>query len=92
MRISRENYETLRDIQRFDKRIEGMHQDFYKYYNGIVKRLPPWENLERELLIYSRKRLYDIQLSSDLDRVLYKFQNRKKIWFKWVDEYQHKLS
>lgn len=92
MQISKKNYEILREIQSFEKRIEKMHQGFYSYYNGIEKRLPAWENLERELLIYSKKVIFDGQLSNNLDRVLYKFQNRKKIWFKWVDEYHRKIN
>ncbi|MFC1493678.1 hypothetical protein ACFL6W_00195 [Thermodesulfobacteriota bacterium] len=90
MQISKENYELRRDIQRFEKRIEEMHQDFYKYYNGIEKVLPPWESLERELLLYSKKKIFDRQLASNFDRILYKFQNRKKIWLHWVDEYHHR--
>ena len=89
MQISKENYELRRDIQRFDKRIEDMHQDFYKFYNGIEKVLPPLEPLEKELLLYSKKTIFDSQLRSNLDRILYKFQNRKKIWLTWVEEYHH---
>ena len=90
MQISKENYELRRDIQRFEKRIEEMHQAFYKYYNGIEKVLPLWENLERELLLYSKKTIFDSQIKNNLDRILYKFQNRKKIWLTWVEEYHHK--
>ena len=90
MQISKENYELRRDIQRFEKRIEEMHQGFYKYYNGIEKVLPPWESLERELLLYSKKTIFDSQIRNNLDRILYKFQNRKKIWLTWVEEYHHR--
>ena len=90
MQISKENYELRRDIQRFEKRIEDMHQDFYKYYNEIEKVLPPWETLERELLLYSKKTIFDSELRNNLDRILYKFQNRKKIWLTWVEEYHHR--
>jgi len=92
MKISKENYDIRRDLQRFDKRIEDMHQDFYMYYNGIEKTLPDWEGLERELLLYVKKRILDRELSSNMDRILYKFQNRKKIWLNWVEEYHHKLD
>ena len=92
MQISKENYELRRDIQRFEKRIEDMHQDFYKYYNGIEKILPPWEALERELLLYSKKTIFDSQIRNNLDRILYKFQNRKKIWLNWVEEYHHRRN
>ncbi|MBW1946010.1 MAG: hypothetical protein JRJ51_24775, partial [Deltaproteobacteria bacterium] len=46
--------------------------------------------LELDLIWYSRRRLYDFELSSQMDRVLYKFQNRKKIWLRWVEEYHQK--
>ena len=90
MQVSKENYNIMKDVHSFEKRIETMHQDFYRYYNGIEKRMPDWEGLERELLIFSKKPIFDKQLSNNLDRVLYKFQNRKKIWLKWVDEFQHR--
>ena len=84
--ISEENAKIRKKITEFDIRIEKMHQDFYKYYQRQEHRLPDWEGLERELVIYSRKRINDLALSKNLDRVLYKFQNRKKIWLNWVDE------
>lgn len=92
MKISRENNQLKTDIARFDKRIEEMHMDFYKYYNGIEKKLPDMEGLERELLSYSRKKIFDREISNNLDRAMYKFQNRKKIWLTWVDEFHHNIN
>jgi len=86
MLISKENLEIRNTINGFDKRIEVMHQDFYNYYNGLEKKLPDWEGLEREMVLFSRKKIYDLELSKNLDRVLFKFQNRKKIWLTWVEE------
>ena len=91
MQISKENYDIRNTIIGFDKRVEEMHSAFYKYYNGQEKRMPDWEGFERELVVYSRKKILDLELSKNLDRVLYKFQNRKKIWLTWVKEF-HSIS
>ena len=90
MRISKENYDIRSKIIDFEKRTDEMHQDFYKYYNGLEPRMPNWEGLEREVVNYSRKKILDLELSKNLDRVLYKFQNRKKIWLSWYEELQHR--
>lgn len=92
MQISENSNNIRSDIQGFERRIDQMHQDFYKYYNGLESKVPNWEGLERELVLYSKKRIFDIELSKNLDRVLYKFQNRKKIWLNWVEEYHHSLE
>ena len=89
MQISKENLGIQRKIAEFEKRIEEMHQDFYKYYNGLEQRMPDWEGFERELVNYSRKKIYDPILSNNFDRILYKFQNRKKIWLTWAEELHH---
>jgi len=73
----------------FEQRIDEMHQAFYKFYNGLEPLMPDWESLERELVLYSRRKILDLELSKNLDRVLYKFQNRKKIWLKWAEEVDH---
>ena len=91
MLISEENLKTRNTIFDFEKRIEEMHLGFQKYRKGLESRRPDWERLERELINFSRKRLYDLELSKQLDRVLYKFQNRKAIWLKWVEEF-HRSS
>ncbi len=92
MQLSKNNNEIRNSINAFDRRIEQMHQDFYKYYNGLESKLPDWEGLEKELVLFSKKRIFDIELSKNFDRILYKFQNRKKIWLNWVEEYHHKLN
>ena len=90
MQISRQNYDIRSKIMGFEKRTEEMHQDFYKYYNGLEPRMPDWESFERELIEYSRRRITELELSKNLDRVLYKFQNRKKIWLTWHEDLHHK--
>lgn len=89
MLISQENLKIRNKIIDFEKRTEEMHQDFYKYYNGLEQKMPDWEGLERELVSYSRKKILDLELAKNLDRVLYKFQNRKGIWLVWVEEFHH---
>ena len=90
MLISNENIDIKNKIYDFEKRIEDMHLEFYKYYTGEEYRLPEFEKLEREILLFSKKKIIDIELSKNLDRVLYKFQNRKRIWLSWVEESRHK--
>ncbi|MDB9823167.1 hypothetical protein OAC89_05650 [Deltaproteobacteria bacterium] len=89
MRISKENYDIRSKLLEFEQRTEEMHQDFYKYLNGLEQVMPNWEGLEKELVLYSRRKILDLELSKNLDRVLYKFQNRKKIWLAWVEELHH---
>ena len=64
-----------------------MHLAFQRYRVGDEKKVPDWENVERDLIAFSRRRIFDIELSKQLDRVMYKFQNRKKIWLTWLEEY-----
>ncbi|MBN2059324.1 MAG: hypothetical protein JW882_02805 [Deltaproteobacteria bacterium] len=89
MLISKENYEIREKIWDFENRIDNMHLDFYKYYQGVEAKMPDWETLEKDLIFFSRKKITDIGLSKNLDRVLFKFQNRKKIWLTWVEEFHH---
>ena len=89
--ISEENQKARNRILGFEKMIEEMHLDFQKYQRGLETKRPDWERLEKDLLLFSRKRVYDLELSKQLDRILYKFQNRKKIWLKWMEEF-HKAS
>jgi hypothetical protein len=89
MILSKENLEIKNRISAFEKIIEGMHQQFYKYHHGQETKAPDWQRLERELLDFSRRRINDLELSKNLDRVLYKFQNRKKIWLTWLEESHH---
>jgi hypothetical protein len=88
MPISKEIQETRSKIFDFEKRIEEMHLDFQKYCQGLDPRMPDYENLERELLFFSRRKIFDLELSKQLDRILYKFQNRKRIWLRWVEDFQ----
>ncbi len=86
MAIADENLAIRNAIQQFEARIERMHSDFDKFVHGELDRMPPWENLEKELLAFSRKKIFDLELSNRLDRVLHKFQNRKRIWLRWLQE------
>jgi hypothetical protein len=88
MLISKENRSIRDAIFGFEQRIEEMHLGFQRYRAGDDPKVPQWEKLERELLIFSRKKVTDLELNKHLERVMFKFQNRKKIWLRWVDEYQ----
>ena len=88
MAISSELQETRNKILDFEKRIEEMHLDFQKYCQGLDPKKPDYERLERDLLFFSRRKIFDLELSKQLDRILYKFQNRKRIWLRWADEFQ----
>jgi hypothetical protein len=87
MLISEENLKARNKIFDFEKRTEEMHLAFQKYHQRLETKRPDWEGLEKDMLVFSRKKVYDLELSKQLDRVLYKFQNRKKIWLKWIEEY-----
>ena len=89
MLISKEHQKTRDAIFDFEKRIDEMHLDFQKYHFGEEHKMPEWEKLERNLLLFSRKKIFDLQLSKQLDRILYKFQNRRKIWLTWAEEVHH---
>lgn len=86
MLLTKEKQEIKDAISGFDRRIEEMHLAFQKYYGGEDNILPEWDRLERDILVFSRKKIVDLELSKQLDRVMYKFQNRKRIWLNWVDE------
>jgi hypothetical protein len=88
MAISSELQETRTKILDFEKRIEDMHLDFQKYCQGLDPKMPDHIGLERELLFFSRRKIFDLELSKQLDRILYKFQNRKRIWVRWAEEFQ----
>ena len=89
MSISKENLEIKHKILELEQRIEDMHLAFQKYCKGIETRMPDWDKLQNDLLQFSKRKIYDIVLSKQMDRVLYKFQNRKSIWLRWVEEFQH---
>ncbi len=88
MLISKENRELRDAILGFERRIEAMHLDFQKYRLGEADKMPEWERLEREILMLSRRKVFDLELRNHLDRIMHKFQNRKKIWLRWAEEYQ----
>ncbi len=73
-------------IDEFDSRIEETHRQFMRYRAGDLPIMPDWKKLERDLIDFSRRRLSSAALNIQLDRILNKFQNRKKIWLSWVDE------
>ena len=89
MLISQENLAIRNSLMEFEKRVDDMHYEFQRYYQGIEHKVPEWERLEADLLQFSRKKIYDLELSKQLDRVQYKFQNRKKIWLRWLEESHH---
>ena len=85
MALLSEEKRKIRDaILDFDQQIEQMHAEFHKYFSGETRKRPDWEKLERRLITFSRKKVIDFQLSIQLDRVLHKFQNRKRIWLSWI--------
>ena len=84
MVLSEEKLKIRNAILDFEKQIDQMHAEFHKYYHGETNKRPDWEKLERRLVDFSRRKLFDFQLTAQLDRVLYKFQNRKKIWLSWM--------
>jgi hypothetical protein len=88
MLISKDNREIRERILDLERRIDEMHSSFQKYSQGIEPRRPDLEMLERELLSFSRRKIVDLELSKQLDRVLLKFQNRKRIWLRWAEEFQ----
>ena len=87
MLISEEKLEIRNTILSLDQRVDEMHMAFQKYTKGDSRRMPEWEKLERDLVGFSRKKFFDFELSQQLDRVLHKFQNRKRIWLRWVEEF-----
>jgi hypothetical protein len=88
MSISKENLEIRNRILGFEQRIEEMHLAFQKYSKGIEAKKPDWERLQQDMLQFSKRKIYDFVLSKQMDRVLYKFQNRKAIWLRWIEEIQ----
>lgn len=72
----------------FEKQIERMHSEFDKFRRGEIDKRPDWQRLERDLLFFSRRKPVTLELSHLLDRVLYKFQARKKVWARWVESYR----
>ena len=84
MVLSEEKQKISAAIVDFEKQIDRMHTQFHKYHTEETKIRPDWERLESKLRHFSRQKVLDRQISGQLDRVLYKFQNRKKIWLSWI--------
>jgi hypothetical protein len=85
MPLSEEKQRILDAIVDLDNQIDQMHVQFHKYHTLETKIRPDWARLESKLRGFSRRKIFDIQLSSQLDRILHKFQNRKKIWLSWIE-------
>ena len=85
MILSEEKQKISDAILDFDRQIDQMHVQFHKYHTEETKIRPDWQRLENKLRHFSGRTLFDLQLSSQLDRILYKFQNRKKIWLSWIE-------
>lgn len=92
MLISKQNREIRETVMRFDRRIEEMHLEFQKYRAGDARKMPDWEAFEREILAFSKRKILDLELSKQLERVMLKFQTRKKIWLRWIEEYHAQPS
>ena len=88
MAVSDERSEMIRAISSFERRIEDMHLAFQKYRIGQEVNMPDWQKLEEDLLIFSRRKIYEVVISKNLDRLLFKFQTRKKLWLNWAQEFQ----
>ncbi len=82
----KDSQEVAMAIAALDLKIEDMHRQFIRYKGEYPAVMPDWKKLERELIDFSRKKIFSPALVSQLDRVLHKFQNRKKIWLSWIDE------
>lgn len=85
MALSEEKQKTIDIIVDLDNQIDRMHAQFHKYHAQETKIRPDWTRLESRLRSFSGQKIFDIQISGQLDRVLYKFQNRKKIWLSWIE-------
>lgn len=88
MAVSDERSEMIRALSTFERRIEDMHVAFQKYRIGQEATMPEWQKLEEELLTFSRRKIYEVVISKNLDRLLFKFQTRKKLWLNWAEEFQ----
>jgi hypothetical protein len=86
MLASKEILEFRRALSELERRVDQMHTEFGEYRYGQTQKMPDWDRLEKELLIFSRRKIFDLALSNERDRILFKFQNRKKIWLAWADE------
>jgi hypothetical protein len=85
MALSEEKQKILNTIVDLDNQIDRMHAQFHKFHTQETKIRPEWVRLESRLRGFSGQKIFDVRLSSQRDRVLYKFQNRKKIWLSWIE-------
>jgi hypothetical protein len=83
---TQEHERVGKSLNDFELRINKMHEDFTKFRRGDLLRMPDWERLERDLILFSRGHFVELRIRTMLDSLLFKFQNRKKIWLKWVEE------
>jgi hypothetical protein len=88
MAVSDEKLEMIKALSTFERRIEDMHVAFQKYRIGQEATMPEWQKLEEELLNFSRRKIYEVVISKNLDRLLFKFQTRKRLWLNWAEEFQ----
>ena len=88
MAVSDEKLEMIKALSTFERRIEDMHVAFQKYRIGQEATMPEWQKLEEELLTFSRRKIYEVVISKNLDRLLFKFQTRKRLWLNWAEEFQ----
>ena len=86
MLMSEEKLEIRNTILGLERRIEETHTAIQKYCQGNTRIMPDWQKLERDLISFSGRTIMDAELSQQLDRVLHKFQNRKGIWLRWVED------
>ena len=82
--VAEERSEILKALASFERRIDEMHVEFQKIHFGEENRTPDWMRLEQDLLNFSRRPYYEVVIAKNLDRLLYKFQNRKKLWLSWL--------
>ena len=82
--VSDERSYMIEALSSFERRIDDMHLEFQKYNHGQASIMPNWQALEEDLLNISRRTFYEVVISKNLDRVLFKFQNRKKLWLSWI--------
>ena len=89
---SQERQKTRNKINDFEKRIDEMQLEFGKFRHGDRETMPDWQGLEKEIFIFSKRKIFDLELSKNLDRIMFKFQTRKKIWIQWAEEYHHNIK
>jgi hypothetical protein len=85
--VSDERSQIIKALSLFDRKIEDMHLEFQKYHHGQASIMPDWQALEEDLLNFSRRTFHEVVISKNLDRLLFKFQNRKKLWLSWAEEF-----